>query len=40
MYGNLIRLKGYSAATAREKLLHMEPFHNFPELIAALPDQF
>ena len=39
MYGNLIRLKGYSAAAAREKLLHMEPFHNFPELIAALPDQ-
>lgn len=37
MYRNLIRLKGYTPDSAREKLLHMEPFHNYPELIAALP---
>lgn len=39
MYGNLITHKGFSPERAREKLLHTEPFHNFPELIAALPDQ-
>ena len=39
MYGNLIQHKGYSPELAREQLLRTEPFHNFPELIAALPDQ-
>lgn len=39
MYGNLINRKGYSPERAREKLLCTEPFHNFPELIAALPQK-
>lgn len=39
MYGNLVQRKGYSPKNARESLLRTEPFHNFPELIAALPDQ-
>lgn len=39
MYESLVRRKGYSTASAREQLLRTEPFHNYPELIAALPDQ-
>lgn len=39
IFHNLVRHKGYSPERAREKLLNTEPFHNFPELIAKLPDQ-
>lgn len=39
MYRNMVVLKGMSPAMARERLLKCEPFHNYPELIAALPDQ-
>jgi hypothetical protein len=39
IYGNLISQKGYSPERAREKLMCTEPFHNFPELITALPDK-
>lgn len=39
MYLTLIRQQGMSAQMARERLLRTEPFHNYPELITALPDQ-
>jgi hypothetical protein len=38
LYSNMIQLKGMSPALARERLLHSEPFQNYPELVAALPD--
>jgi hypothetical protein len=38
MYRNLIMRKGLDAPRAREQLLHTEPFHNYPELVASLPD--
>jgi len=38
MYRNLVLRKGVSAELARHQLLHTEPFNNYPELIAALPD--
>lgn len=38
MYKNLVLKKGMSPALAREQLLHTEPFHNHPELVALLPD--
>jgi hypothetical protein len=38
LYRNLVRRKGLSPAFAREQLLRTEPFHNFPDLVAALPD--
>lgn len=38
MYRNLVIRKGVAPDLARDQLLHMEPFHNFPELVAALPD--
>lgn len=38
MYRNMIFKKGVSPPHAREILLHTEPFHNYPELVAALPD--
>lgn len=37
MYRNMIK-KGLSSILAREKLFHTEPFHNYPDLVAALPD--
>ena len=37
-YRNLVRRKGLSPELAREQLLRTEPFQNYPELIAALPD--
>jgi hypothetical protein len=40
MYRNLVCRKGLDAAHARELLLHTEPFHNYPELVASLPDVF
>jgi hypothetical protein len=38
MYRNLVLRKGMSAELARHQLLHTEPFNNYPELVAALPD--
>lgn len=37
-YRNLLQRKGLSPTLAREQLLRTEPFQNYPELIAALPD--
>ena len=39
MYRGLVKRKGYSASRAREQLMRTEPFHNYPELVAMLPDQ-
>lgn len=39
MFRNLVRRKGLSPAYARQQLLQTEPFHNYPDLVAALPDQ-
>jgi hypothetical protein len=38
MFKNLVNKKGLSSSVARERLLHTEPFHNYPDLVAALPD--
>jgi len=38
MYRNLTGRKGLSAALAREQLLRTEPFHNYADLVMALPD--
>jgi len=38
MFKNLVAKKGLSPELAKEKLLHTEPFHNYPDLVAALPD--
>lgn len=38
VYRNLVLRKGMSPELARERLLHTEPFHNYPELIGRLPD--
>lgn len=38
MYRNLVVRKGMSPQLAREQLLHTEPFNNYPELVAVLPD--
>lgn len=38
LYSNMVQLKGMSPALARERLLQSEPFQNYPELVAALPD--
>lgn len=38
MYRNMVLRKGVRPERARETLLGMEPFHNFPELVATLPD--
>lgn len=39
MYRGLVKRKGYSASRAREQLMRTEPFHNYPKLVAMLPDQ-
>lgn len=39
MYRNMVLLKGMSPAMARSRLLLTEPFQNYPDLVAALPDQ-
>ncbi len=39
MYRNMVLQKKLSPALAREQLLRTEPFHNYPKLIAALPDE-
>ena len=38
MYRNLLVRKGLSPAAAKERLLHTEPFFNYPDLVMALPD--
>ncbi|KAI94732.1 ATPase [Rhodomicrobium udaipurense JA643] len=38
MYKNLVLRKGISPALAREQLLLTEPFHSYPDLVAALPN--
>lgn len=38
MYRNLTLRKGTSPSVARQQLLQTEPFHNYPELVMALPD--
>lgn len=38
MYRNLVLRKGSSPENARKQLLGCEPFHNYPDLVAALPD--
>jgi hypothetical protein len=38
MFKSLVNKKGLSASVARERLLHAEPFHKYPDLVAALPD--
>jgi hypothetical protein len=39
MYRNLVIRKGVTPALAREQLLQTEPFNNYPQLVAALPDE-
>lgn len=39
MYRNMVLLKGMSPTMARSRLLLAEPFQNYPELVASLPDQ-
>lgn len=36
LFRNMVLRKGVSPVLARERLLHTEPFNNFPELVAAL----
>ncbi len=38
MYRSMIEKKGYSASSARDQLRTTEPFHAFPSLVNALPD--
>lgn len=38
MYRNMVLRKGIAPATAREQLLRTEPFNNYPEVVAALPE--
>ena len=38
MYRNLVLRKGVSPEHARKQLLGCEPFHKYPDLVAALPD--
>ena len=38
MYRNLIIRKGYSPENAKKQLINSEPFHNYPDLVASLPD--
>ncbi len=38
VYRNLVLRKCVSPQLAREQLLHTEPFNNYPNIVAALPD--
>lgn len=38
VYRNLVNGKGLSPALARERLLHTDPFHRYPNLVMALKD--
>lgn len=39
MYRNLVERKGMAPELAREQLLRIEPFQNYPDIVAALPDE-
>jgi hypothetical protein len=39
MYRNMIKKKGLTPEAARDQLLRTEPFHNYPYLVSALPDE-
>lgn len=39
MYRNLINRKHLSSSKAREQLLRTEPFQDYPQLVASLPDE-
>lgn len=39
MFRNLVHRKGISPNLARQQLLRTEPFHDYPELVAALPNE-
>ena len=39
MFRNMVARKGLSPYLAKERLLHTEPFQNYPDLVAALPDE-
>lgn len=39
MFRNMVVRKGLSPSLAKERLLHTEPFQNFPDLVDALPDE-
>jgi hypothetical protein len=38
MYRSMVERKGYSSSAAKEQLRTTEPFHAFPSLVDALPD--
>jgi hypothetical protein len=38
MYRNMVLRRGLSPVLARQQLLRTEPFHQFPDLVMALPD--
>jgi len=38
LYRNMVVRKGFSAANARAQLARTEPFNNYLDLVAALPD--
>jgi len=38
VFRNMVERRGYSPSEARERLLHTEPFHDYPDLVAALQD--
>jgi len=38
MFRSMVNKKGLSPSVARGRLLHTEPFHNYPDLVAALSD--
>ncbi|MBF0416402.1 MAG: ATP-binding protein [Magnetococcales bacterium] len=39
MFQNMVVRKGLSPAVAKDRLLHTDPFQNYPDLVAALPDE-
>jgi hypothetical protein len=38
VFRNMVDRRGYTPAEAQARLMHTEPFHEFPELVAALHD--
>ena len=38
LFRDLIRRQGLTPDMARERLLHTDPFHHYPDLVAKLPD--
>lgn len=39
MFSNLVTRHGMSVDLARERLLHTEPFQNYPDLVASVCDE-